>query len=760
MSDPVTVYCANILCQAPNLESHQFCQRCRTPLVKRYLWVAGDRQEPLPVGHTLGDRYRVKQARIVLDTQPAFPPESPLDLLPEMEPYLRLIPYLVHLPQVYGVIQPTQTETQFSHPTQLLLLEQIPIQDYKSEASEAIAVSLLPDLPVVWQSASALRQLNWLWQLAQLWQPFREEQVASTLLQPDLLRVEQGIVRILQLQLDPKPAPTLADLGQLWQRWQPTAQPQIREFLLKLSQNLVEGRIPQAEFLVAVLDQAVAIAAQGQSRQIQVATLTDQGPSRQQNEDACYPPSGTVATLRLEESTGTPPLVIVCDGIGGHEGGEVASNLAIATLQQELQPLLHQSTHLEPTALTTALERAALVANDRISQQNDQEQRQERQRMGTTLVMALARGHELYLTHVGDSRAYRISATGCRQVTLDDDLAAREVRLGYAIYREALQQMGSGALVQALGMNASSLLHPTVQRFILDQDCLFLLCSDGLSDNDRVEQHWQTELLPILEGKVDLATATQRLVQVANTCNGHDNVTVALLACQITPVNQAADGQALDPALADAFLAMLATAPPTPVGKTRILQRPRSLALPALSLLMTLGGLLLGGGLAYWLIPDLAVQIDRGLGVPTPTPSVPITPLPELPVPSMPASPLEFSTGTLIQVSRTLPANGDTRPTLQLLSNPDATTRALGSIPVGTVLQIVSRQVRPNQADWLELKVCSTPAGTQTAPPSVLPGKKGWIAQAAIAPLISQEALGLTPSQLGECAPRRGGQQE
>ncbi len=93
--------------------------------------------------------------------------------------------------------------------------------------------------------------------------------------------------------------------------------------------------------------------------------------------------------------------------------------------------------------------------------------------MGTTLVMALAHIHELYVAHVGDSRAYWITRTGCYQVTLDDDVACREVRLGYSLYRDALEQVAAGALIQALGITSSNTLHPTVQRFPVDEDCVF-----------------------------------------------------------------------------------------------------------------------------------------------------------------------------------------------------------------------------------------------------------------------------------------------
>jgi protein phosphatase len=116
---------------------------------------------------------------------------------------------------------------------------------------------------------------------------------------------------------------------------------------------------------------------------------------------------------------------------------------------------------------------------------------------------------------------------------LDDDVASREVRLGYAIYREAVQQSAAGSLVQALGMGPSTSLHPTSARFMLDEDAVFLLTSDGLSDFDRVEEYWETEILPILAGETNITNVADRLIEIANAKNGHDNVTIALVHYQV-----------------------------------------------------------------------------------------------------------------------------------------------------------------------------------------------------------------------------------
>ncbi|GAB1539356.1 hypothetical protein NUACC21_20220 [Scytonema sp. NUACC21] len=472
----------------------------------------------------LADRYLVISKAILLDTKPGFPPQTlDVESLPAVRPYLRLFPYRLYVPQVYGVIHINEGTTN----GEILLLEKPPL---RSENTVCWDVQLERELIAAWQHTNSMRQLNWLWQIAHLWQPLAGEGVACSLLTPEVLRVEGPLVRLLELRYD-KQSPSLTELGEFWQQQLcQKAQPAVAKFISEVCRSLISQEIRSGEQLIAVLDKGLAEVGKWQKPRIKIATKSDIGPNRPRNEDACYPPSGSLI--------GKPPqqtaLAIVCDGIGGHEGGSVASNLAIDTIQQQIQELVNiPPDHINPLTLLDDLERATAVANDKISQRNDSEHRHGRQRMGTTLVMALPVAHEMYIAHVGDSRAYWITRYGCYQVTLDDDVASREVRLGYATYRDAVQQGASGSLVQALGMSASSSLHPTSQRFILDEDCVFLLCSDGLSDFDRVEQYWETEILPILTGNADIATVTNKLVEIANNQNGHDNVTIALVHCQV-----------------------------------------------------------------------------------------------------------------------------------------------------------------------------------------------------------------------------------
>lgn len=749
--------CHNPACQTPNLEGNQFCQNCRTPLIRRYLWAMGE--DLCDPGEVLAGRYLCKSKNIFLDTKPGLLPNNPAEIPPQLLPYLRLSPWQIHVPQVYDWV-----ERQASNP--LLLLEQAALWVERDEDGQSTHVQLLPALTDEWGKATALRQLNWLWQMANLWQPLSGEEVGSSLLKPELFKVEGSLFRLLELRSDRGNEPSLSQLGQLWQSWAAIAQPNVTSFLQQICPQLIQGEIHNVELLIDYLDGAIAHVGQDQTRHMQTATRTDQGPTRQRNEDACYPPGGTVQTLLSAED----PLVVVCDGIGGHQGGDVASNLAIEAVQHQITSLDLKSSNA--ATLMVELEKAACLANDQISRRNDSEQRLDRQRMGTTLVMGLIRAHELYVTHVGDSRAYWITRYGCHQVTLDDDVASREVRLGYCTYPQALQQPGSGSLVQALGMSASNLLYPNVQRFILDEDSVFLLCSDGLSDGDRVEEYWRTEILPLLEGKTDIETVSKRLVEIGNTQNGHDNVTVGLIYVQVTP------SSAPSPPVPLEYLSSATTrsSPTVPVStqisqpyraelvssgiKTQILQpkqNPSSrLLLLGIGALLGIAGLL---GFLFWLSGG-----KRAIA-PTSSPTVASSPTANpQPSPTAVASPITtpMKIGSLVQLN---PKNPALLPPLVLLSEPIAPTsstipsatpspaassspRAIGTIPKNTVLEVRSKRGTTQQGQWVQFRVCSIPVAGLN--PTLVSGQEGWIRESEINAWVTPIAQA-TPDQQGVC---------
>ncbi len=768
------LYCPNYSCQTANPETYRFCQKCRTPLTRNYLWAIGAEAAGVVPETLLSGRYLCKAPHIFLDTRPGLPPLTSSDSLPsDADPYLKLSPYQLHIPQIYDLITP---ETASISGT-ILLLEQKAIYTPPVPHSPQLSaeVGLLPQLAIAWKQASVMQQLHWLWQIAQLWQPLSLEQVATTLLVPELLRVEGSLVRVLELVPDsPSELPSLSELGQQWSTWVSIAQPEIQPFLESVCQQILQGSLSNIETVVGALDQQLRVIAPARIQQLQITTRTDQGPSRQRNEDACYPSAGTLLT---RTSSDAPTYVLVCDGIGGHQGGDVASGLAIAAATQQLQAL--PLVNLAPDEMMTALDGAVRVANDQIAQRNDSEMRQERQRMGTTIVLALTRAHELYLAHVGDSRAYRITRWGCHQVTMDDDVASREVRLGYSFYRDALQHPSAGSLVQALGMAASSLLYPTVQRFLLDEDCIFLICSDGLSDNDRVEQVWESELLPLLEGTVDLAEVSDRLVQIANTRNGHDNVTVALIHCRVTP-------QPPDPLLdlsgtipvdtAISSPAAMTTEAPTQViapvpSETSAVDNRRS---PKLwPLLLSLLLLSLAGLMFFAPLRQRLVALLDNAPTPAPAPVTPASPV---------VSPSPIPLNVFLQIGSTNSQTG-TSPGVMLLSAPgeaalEAPPLSPGSsilIPTGSTVKTLEEQMVGSDR-WLKLRLCKSGTATvepsdvspatstavpaaPTADPAVSPPAPigdvvGWVAEKELAPIVRLEPF-LSGEQRGVCPESR-----
>ncbi|MEM1172790.1 MAG: protein phosphatase 2C domain-containing protein [Cyanobacteria bacterium P01_H01_bin.35] len=677
---------------------------------KHYLWAIGEGIETYEPGEIIADRYQVQHGRILLDTQPEKMPEMPEEIPGEIESYLKLFPYRLHIPQVFGLVSVEANKGT----TPIWLLEGGPINSGTG--------SLMPEIATAWKDATPMRQLNWLWQIAQLWQPLNVQKVGSSLLNPENLRVEGQLVRLVELQSDEKSV-TLQQLGRLWQKWVSNANPAVAKFLKRLSQEMMAGKVQNAELLITELDKALEALGRSQVRSIHITTATDTGPNRSHNEDACHPPSKTVINYPPSSQT----VAIVCDGIGGQDGGEEASQLAIKVLCQELQKIPGNG---DPLTITTKLEESACAANDAICDRNDNEERQGRHRMGTTLVMALAHLHELYITNIGDSRTYWITPSRCYQVTLDDDVASRQVRLGYSLYNDAIKQAASGALVQALGITRSISLHPTVQRFPIDEDSIFLICSDGLSDKDRVEEYWQTEILPLLEGKIDLATVRDRLIEIANTKNGHDNVTVALVYYQVT-----SKGQMTELSLPPLDIKSANSEKPFVEHKHQTSMfdlEYKSGWFYLLGIFILLG---LGGILAYFLSPIATDLIE----ITAATKKIPDNQIvKKIEQPSLSATPtfsptLSLDVGSFILIiGSESPTDTLNEPIELLTSTIDNTIK--GRVANGSILKVTRKLYQPDET-WLELKVCSTTESSSIDPEFISylqPKDIGWIQQVKI----------------------------
>ncbi|MEA5471669.1 PP2C family serine/threonine-protein phosphatase [Spirulina sp. 06S082] len=687
----VILHCSQSDCQTANPDRHQFCSACNTPLIRHYLWTIGAEPESDKLGELIGDRYHLVQPRIVLDTKPALLPEFPEEPPKEILSYLRLFSQRLHIPQIYGRLLPEDTAS----PATWLLEYGTPLDRQQCENGQ-----VLTPLQDLWRQSTALRQLNWLWQMAKLWQPLQEEGVASSLLSPSLLRTRDSVLKLLELRQDLEPV-TLPQLAQLWLSWVTDASPLIRKFLQELCDRTIAQEITESSRLLTLLDYAIAQCGKSRQCRYQIVARTDTGKARSHNEDDCYPPD----KQEFDSNKGEWPLAIVCDGIGGHDGGEVASHLAIKEISRQLSSLFAvRDKPLRPTAIAQFLENTVLNANDIIGDRNNKERRQDKRRMGTTVVMAAARNQQMFLTHVGDSRIYWLTRNSCHQVTVDDDIASREVRLGYALYRDALTFPSSGALIQALGMNASSRLYPTLDRVVLDENCLFLLCSDGLSDRDRVEQYWRSEIVPILTGEKDIATVCDRLIDLANEKNGHDNVTVALIHCQITPSATKGGNIINFPLHKEKIQKNLSSVVPEQstikVEEKKQKNSPHLLLWSILIFSALLGGL---GVLSYSLFPEVRYQTNRLLGNTTVTTnSTPNPTSPDVSIPSPGANSLNWQRlnigdGVIVEEAIALPT-----------SPINSTEKTLDFVQVlpDTVLKIVSKKEGEEGEIWLKMQTC------------------------------------------------------
>lgn len=509
-------------------------QEQATAVEQQYLWAVGLDTDSFPPASLLGNRYRVISSQIVVDTDAFTLPELPLEFQTYVVSYLKLSRLSLHLPRPYGLLLLGEE----LNLAEIFLLENVPIDRQGN---------LCPTLTEIWGQASALRQINLLWQVLNLWEPLAEQNMTRTLIEPQLVRVDGMWVRLLELQADVS-AVHISQLGDIWVKWLDQAKPEIAEPIAEFFYSLARGEY-DVNSAIAYLDKLTLKVMQNQFFTVRVASATDVGQQRNHNEDACYP---DIKRQKRSEQTESlrDRLAIVCDGLGGHDGGEVASSLAIKTLEQQLKTLLNQAENdpeFSAQGFIAQLEMVARVVNNQIVAINDQQQRHAQQRMGTTLVLAVIPrpngqpSNEVYVVHVGDSRLYCISKDNLRQVTLDDDVATRETTLGYNFYAYSSQRIDGGALIQALGTRGSDMLIPRVQRFFIDEDCLLLLCSDGLSDFERVEQIYDKYLLPVLTEDKPLNLSCQNLIDQANELNGHDNITVALMRCRFAPADPSED---------------------------------------------------------------------------------------------------------------------------------------------------------------------------------------------------------------------------
>ncbi len=233
------------------------------------------------------------------------------------------------------------------------------------------------------------------------------------------------------------------------------------------------------------------------------AGLTDVGLHRAANQDSYYlSPVGD--------------LFIVADGMGGHAGGQEASQLATNAIEKYVTA--HKASNMTASAL---LEGAIFSANDAILA--DQQAHAERFDMGTTVVVVMLREGQFWCAHVGDSRLYLLRESGFFQVTQDHTWVAQAIKDGDLMPDQLQHHPWKHVLSQCVGRE--DLLTVDTQQLQIEPGDQLLLCSDGLT-----EELSSDAIITCLQSASTCQEAVVKLIEAAKAQGGRDNITAIALS--------------------------------------------------------------------------------------------------------------------------------------------------------------------------------------------------------------------------------------
>lgn len=268
------------------------------------------------------------------------------------------------------------------------------------------------------------------------------------------------------------------------------------------------------------------LAADNRRRRIEmeIGATTDVGLVRELNED-------TILATALPPGIGNPwqltSVLMVADGLGGHQAGEVASQMAGETVLQRF--VLGQADSWVPDEVTPANVRQQIT--DVIRQVNELVHAQSAEaggaaRPATTLTLCLTRDGEYHIGHVGDTRAYLIRDEEITQITDDDSWVGDAVRRGQMTQDEAQSSPFRNQLLKTVG--TAPTVEPTIYSGRLNVSDMLLLCSDGMT-----EYVVPSEMLHGSSCSPTLQVACDQLVALARERGGHDNISVVMASPRV-----------------------------------------------------------------------------------------------------------------------------------------------------------------------------------------------------------------------------------
>ena len=231
------------------------------------------------------------------------------------------------------------------------------------------------------------------------------------------------------------------------------------------------------------------------------------GMERQENQDSFF-------------ADPEPALFLVSDGMGGHRGGAIASEIVAEDLPVMIENALDKLKVGTPRTVRVLLNK--LIAEQSKQVQLEGTSETGFRDMGATLVIVLLRKGRCFVANIGDSRAYRLRKGRMLQLTRDHSVISELIEKGRIEPEQAADHDAQGQITRYIGMEEKARSH--VRSFILKKDDRLLLCTDGLTD-----MVTDKEIAAILKAERDPQDACESLIAAANKAGGHDNITTLVI---------------------------------------------------------------------------------------------------------------------------------------------------------------------------------------------------------------------------------------
>ncbi len=241
---------------------------------------------------------------------------------------------------------------------------------------------------------------------------------------------------------------------------------------------------------------------------MRIVAKTDKGHVRDSNQDA----------YAVGEFSDEVVWAVVCDGMGGAAGGNIASALAVKVISDKINVSYREQ--MRDSSIKNMLDSALNAANVEVFDMA--ESKHELKGMGTTVVCAIVKDGQAYIAHVGDSRAYILKNGEIFQITTDHSMVQDLLDKGKITSEQALNHPNKNIITRAVGVDEN--IEIDFNQIDLDDDTTLLLCTDGLSN------YVSNEEILELTGDGKHYAFADRLVNKANENGGGDNITAVVIS--------------------------------------------------------------------------------------------------------------------------------------------------------------------------------------------------------------------------------------